>query len=410
MDNITHSLVGALTAESGLAFLKTKSSDVPVSKKTRLVFWITALLANNFPDLDIVYCSFLKPNRLQYLLNHRGHTHTLILLPVQALLILLGVWGYGKWKKTTFERKDWIGIGTLAFVGVFLHLFLDFLNQYGVHPFWPFNNQWIFADMLFIVEPWIWVTLLPLFFYATSKKYIRAGVLTLLASGLGLIWFTGYIPLSIALVCTLWTVGLFFLFRKVGEGLRLTVCYASVTLFVLIFCFESHWLTQSIQSRFEREEPGVVVNDVILSPFPSNPICWQVVTVETLPTRINVKLRRGVVSIFSKLYAPEECLRLISSDMKFSKTHPQVVWTTEIRFLREELKKLFQENCYAAAQLKFVRAPFWYREKGKLYLADLRFETPNRANFSRLEIPPKPTECPQFIPPWDEPRRDILFN
>ena len=408
MDNITHSLVGALTAESALAFLKIKSPDQDVPRRTRISFWLSALIANNFCDLDFFISLFLKPAKLQYLLHHRGHSHTFILAPVEAALIYFGFWGWGKFRKMAWEKRELWGIGFLSFLGIVLHLLLDSLNQYGIHPFWPFYNGWIYADMMFIVEPWLWVTLLPLLFFASHNKYLRAFLVSIFISGLGLTWFSGFIPWAIALAVTLWSGILFAVFRHYGNHTRLAVCYSAVGLICLTFSLESHWVKKEIRQRFEQEEPGVLVNDVILSPFPSNPVCWYVVTVETLPTRINIKLRRGVVSLFSNLYSPEDCLHLVSSKEVFNKTHPHVAWTTEIRLPREELKKLYKENCVAAAQLKFLRAPFWYRQGGKLYLADLRFETGTRGNFSKMEIPSSPNSCPRFVPPWLEPRSDLL--
>ena len=168
MDNITHSLVGALTAEMAVAFLKIKKPECVVSRRTRVVFLLSALLGSNLCDLDFIISLLLKPTRLQYLLHHRGHTHTLITAPFQAGLIFLGFWLFGKFKKIYWDKVEITGIVLLSFLGVVLHLLFDSLNQYGVHPFWPFYNGWFYADMLFIVEPWVWVTLLPLLFFSSG--------------------------------------------------------------------------------------------------------------------------------------------------------------------------------------------------------------------------------------------------
>jgi inner membrane protein len=44
----------------------------------------------------------------------------------------------------------------LAGVG---HILLDFTNNYGVRPFWPFSERWISWDIVFIVEPVMLVAL-----------------------------------------------------------------------------------------------------------------------------------------------------------------------------------------------------------------------------------------------------------
>jgi inner membrane protein len=289
-------------------------------------------------------------------------------------------------------------------------LILDFLNQYGIHPFWPFYNGWFFADMMFIVEPWLWLTLIPFLFFSRSHRYFRLLLGSLLVAGLSLEWFTGFVPKAIATGMTLWSLLLIWGFRVWNKKTQVVVCYSSLGLIGLLFSLESFWLKREITNIFIREQPEVTVNDVILSPFPSNPICWQVVTVETSKDGETFSLRKGVVSIFTDLYQPRECLELISKEVKISQTHPQVIWTTQLKLVRRELIKLYQTNCFVAAQLRFVRAPFWYRRDGKLYFADLRFETETRGNFSKLEIPETAVECPKLIPPWTEPRRDLLSH
>jgi len=39
------------------------------------------------------------------------------------------------------------------------HLLLDFTNNYGVRPFWPFSERWYSWDLVFIVEPVLLVVL-----------------------------------------------------------------------------------------------------------------------------------------------------------------------------------------------------------------------------------------------------------
>lgn len=410
MDNITHSLVGALTAEMAVAFLKIKKPEWVVSRRTRVVFLLSALLGSNLCDLDFIISLLLKPTRLQYLLHHRGHTHTLITAPFQAGLIFLGFWLFGKFKKIYWDKVEITGIVLLSFLGVVLHLLFDSLNQYGVHPFWPFYNGWFYADMLFIVEPWVWVTLLPLLFFSSGNRFFRAFIFSIFIAGLALIWFSGFIPWGLAAVITTWSGFIFILFMYFGNHTRIAICISALFLICLVFGLESRWLKNEIKTRFEKEEVGVEVKDVILSPFPSNPLCWHLVTVETLPTRLNYKLRRGIVALFSNLYTPEQCLHLISAKEVVTKTNSNVVWTTEMKLSRQELQKLYKKSCYVAAQLKFVRAPFWYQKNGKLYFADLRFETGGRGNFSSFEIPSDTTECPRFVPPWIEPRLDLLTD
>src|SRR5258706_13716229 len=76
MDTLTHALSGALLARASA------SKDAPPRSLPR---WIAAgFFACAAPDLDFV-ASFGGP--VSYLLNHRGVTHSLILLPLWALAL-----------------------------------------------------------------------------------------------------------------------------------------------------------------------------------------------------------------------------------------------------------------------------------------------------------------------------------
>lgn len=72
MDNVTHALIG-MTANSLL------------KEKSRTTFWVS-LVASEIPDIDILYR--LKGS-LDYLLNHRGFSHSLPGLLLAALVITI---------------------------------------------------------------------------------------------------------------------------------------------------------------------------------------------------------------------------------------------------------------------------------------------------------------------------------
>ena len=78
MDNITHTLIGIAAAEP-LALRR------PARDRARL--WIASAVANNLPDLDVLYTWGAK-DRLTYMLHHRGHSHTLLVAPLLATLWL----------------------------------------------------------------------------------------------------------------------------------------------------------------------------------------------------------------------------------------------------------------------------------------------------------------------------------
>jgi inner membrane protein len=65
----------------------------------------------------------------------------------------------------------------LSFIAILSHPLLDTLNTYGVRWLMPFSGQWFYGDTLFIVDPWVWLTLgLGLYYSARRQKAKRAGV------------------------------------------------------------------------------------------------------------------------------------------------------------------------------------------------------------------------------------------
>jgi membrane-bound metal-dependent hydrolase YbcI (DUF457 family) len=56
----------------------------------------------------------------------------------------------------------------VAALGLLLHLGMDYLNVYGVHPFHPFDSRWRYGDMIFIVE-----TRVPPRIFITIRRFAR---------------------------------------------------------------------------------------------------------------------------------------------------------------------------------------------------------------------------------------------
>ena len=146
MDNVTHSLVGALIGQTGL--------------KRRTGLAMPALIVGaNLPDVDAA--CFLWLDGVEHLAFRRGITHgppALILLP----LLLAGLlWAFDRWQTRQGNRPDkrlpvrfgWLY--ALALIGCLTHPALDWLNVYGIRLLEPFSSQWFHADVLFIIDPWL---------------------------------------------------------------------------------------------------------------------------------------------------------------------------------------------------------------------------------------------------------------
>jgi inner membrane protein len=138
MDPLTHSGTGIFLGRAGL------------NRFCEQAPWILVLAANA-PDIDVVT---LFGGSLSYLNYHRHLTHSLIALPVMALLPLLAV--------RPFTRKPfrWRAAYCISFVAVVSHLLLDYTNVYGIRFLLPFSGQWFRLDLTPVVDLWIWAALL----------------------------------------------------------------------------------------------------------------------------------------------------------------------------------------------------------------------------------------------------------
>lgn len=137
MDNLTHSLVGLALAETGLKRL------TPLATTTLIV-------AANFPDIDIV-TGLAGP--LVYLEHHRGITHALMAIPPLSILLAIIIYIFSLKAKKQARFAPLMG---LSFLGMLTHPLLDYLNSYGWRPWLPWNNQWLYGDTAFVIDPWIW--------------------------------------------------------------------------------------------------------------------------------------------------------------------------------------------------------------------------------------------------------------
>ncbi|MES2120583.1 MAG: metal-dependent hydrolase [Pseudomonadota bacterium] len=175
MDNLTHSLVGALLGRAGLKRLTPRAMPA-------------LILSANLPDID----SFIaRPLGLEPIAFHRGFTHGvggLLIMPFVAAG-LIWLWdrlrrfksppldgeGQGWGEGRSHAKRDTHPLPTLphrgggiylpglilaCFLGTLSHPLLDWMNTYGIQLLAPLSGHWFHADTLFILDPWIWLMLI----------------------------------------------------------------------------------------------------------------------------------------------------------------------------------------------------------------------------------------------------------
>tara|TARA_R110000796_G_scaffold14011_23_gene45817 strand:- start:7366 stop:8358 length:993 start_codon:yes stop_codon:yes gene_type:complete len=150
LDNLTHSLAGAVLGQMGL---KTKTG----------LGMATLIIAANIPDIDAVATLL---DGVQHLAIRRGITHGPIAMLVLPLLLTgIMIW-FDRWQTKRGKRpvdrlpihKGWLL--ALAYIGCLSHPALDWLNSYGIRLLEPFSSQWFYGDSIFIIDIWIWVALI----------------------------------------------------------------------------------------------------------------------------------------------------------------------------------------------------------------------------------------------------------
>jgi len=148
LEPVTHFLTGACLGRAGL------------NRKTALAT-LTLTLAAEAPDLDVL--GGIRGPAFGFA-HHRGFTHSFLGIPLDALVVVGFV--YLIWRlrgrKTNNPKLPprWGLLFLYACLAGLSHLLLDFTNNYGVRPFWPFSEKWYSWDIVFIFEPVMFAFLL----------------------------------------------------------------------------------------------------------------------------------------------------------------------------------------------------------------------------------------------------------
>ncbi|MFL6210627.1 MAG: metal-dependent hydrolase [Pyrinomonadaceae bacterium] len=168
MDNLTHTLVGLTGAKAGLERLSPYATTV-------------CIVAANAPDVDVVSRLGGPWFALQH---HRGITHSIVGTLTLALLIPLICWAIEKIItriRHTQPRIRLRGLMLASLLACATHPLLDWLNSYGLRPFLPWSGRWYYGDVLFILDPWLWLILGGAAFLLTARTRWRTGLWCVLA-------------------------------------------------------------------------------------------------------------------------------------------------------------------------------------------------------------------------------------
>src|SRR5687768_6014421 len=170
MDNLTHSLVGLTAAKAGLERLSPGATAVCV-------------LAANAPDVDVAILLF--GDRWTYLHHHRGITHAIVGVVCLALLLPLVMHGLDRvWARLRNQpaKTKLRGLLLASAIVTATHPLLDWTNNYGIRFFLPWSSKWSYGDLVFIVDPYLWLILGGASFLLTARTKVLKFIWAVIAA------------------------------------------------------------------------------------------------------------------------------------------------------------------------------------------------------------------------------------
>ncbi len=408
MDNITHTIIGTLVGEVAARVAPSKRSTLPAATRRNLCVTLAAV-GSNLPDSDLLYSFF--GGKLNYLLHHRGHTHTVLIAVVLGLAIFALTRWWIRRRGLQASPADYALLAGVLLFTPLLHIAMDFTNNYGVHPFWPLDNRWFYGDSVFIIEPLLWSACAPLAFIFRTH-IARFAVLLLMVAAIALCFFSGMVPQVLAAAYSLLVAAMLLIGFRAPAKVALS---ASVTLWLgvtAMFALTARSARDHIDTVAARQFPEGTLVDRIVTPMPVNPTCWEVMLLQKEGD--NAVLRRAMLALSPSWLTADKCLSR-SLDMPITAplvpvpadSSGKVKWYGQISTPLARLASVAASNCEAAAALRFIRMPWLANVKDALVLGDLRYDREEELGFAELELDDSP-DCPQFEPKWVEPRRELL--
>ncbi|MEP6635867.1 MAG: metal-dependent hydrolase [Acidobacteriota bacterium] len=294
MDNLTHSLAGLAAAKAGLERLSPGTTAL-------------CILAANAPDADVVVLLF--SDRWAFLKYHRGITHSIVGTLVLALLLPVIFHFLDRFIARLRGRQPTTRLKGLLVASVLVtatHPVMDWTNNYGVRLLLPWSSQWFYGDLVFIIDPFIWLVLGGAGFLLTSRSKWQIGLWllpTLVVTYLVLIVSPERGVTNAFLLRAVWIVGLTALVisarLRVAERWEHRIAVAALALVVLYWggLAFMHFLAlreTRLAAAAIASQNGESVIDLAAMPTLANPFQWQsVVETERAAYRFDLSLLRS---------------------------------------------------------------------------------------------------------------------
>ena len=146
MDTITHGIAGALIGKAVF-----RGEDMFAShpmNRNRIITW-SLMVGAIFPDSDVLR-DFFSRDKLLIVTWHRSITHSLLLLPVWALLLAGITRAFASSRK--WEAPSFPALTGIYAVGILSHILLDLVTSFGTMIWSPLEWSRPAWDLIFIVD------------------------------------------------------------------------------------------------------------------------------------------------------------------------------------------------------------------------------------------------------------------
>src|SRR5256886_11350800 len=174
MDTITHGIAGALIGKA--VFRGEDMFAAQPMNRGRIITW-SLVLGAIFPDSDVIR-DFFSSDKLLIVTWHRSITHSLVMLPLWALLLAGITRVFANSRK--WEAPSFVALAGIYAVGILSHILLDLVTSFGTmiwspsewsRPAWDliFIIDFTLSDILLLPQLLAWV-------YSQPGKTLRRGV------------------------------------------------------------------------------------------------------------------------------------------------------------------------------------------------------------------------------------------
>src|SRR5208282_4356039 len=146
MDTITHGIAGALIGKAVF-----RGEDMFSSKamnRARVITW-SLMIGAIFPDSDMLR-EWFSSNPMLILTWHRSITHSLLCMPVFALLLAALTRWFVRWRK--WDAPSFLALAGIYAIGILSHIFLDLVTTFGTMIWSPLQWSRPAWDLIFIID------------------------------------------------------------------------------------------------------------------------------------------------------------------------------------------------------------------------------------------------------------------